>query len=960
MARGDLLYQINVLYAYSLDVANGYLFAAGSGYPNDVIRKYDLNGNALAISPYLYNPQCVHASRNNSDRLYVGTGDSGGNSIKVLKQSDLTMMAGAPTFALPPGVKAYYGIVETASWVIVCASNGTIYKFAIAGGEVVESLNAIGVTDILDDTETILTSNDIHCLNKINVPLSISLLHDFSPTNVFAVNRFNNEYYIGENNGGGINIYDTTYNLVAHYALAGTARWIYADADKIYVCDIQEEKISVYSNVTIIPPATPEGIEALCNYSVATRVAGIGFGGTERYYSFVSLCSDGSNVFAIGTATGIIPGIDQLLVKLDSTGLEVLATNNLQEYRTDYQNLYFKSICLAGEYIYVVGNVYLNNRAYPVIFKLDKTLNIIKSKIFYVQGTSNAVASFESICSIGSFLYAVGYTNQEGNNNYGLAVKLDTELNIILKKLYGDENSQRFTGIAPDGNNLFVWGRSAENSLIMKFDVDLTILLSKEILDAYGWNDSLVPLGSDLYVVGATYDETWTYCSSRIIKLDSSFNIVAQKVFGGAGYDELMTVATDGISIYAAGGTADIDWTYSYGTVLKIDASLNILYFKIYKSIAAGKYEWFDALYIYDDAHIYVAGDDDAELTHRTGTLINLFYIHALSDKYSISGKTLFIDASITLQNSSLTIQATSGLALQDSVGVLQDKQFTFDDSIGIKTNLFLDSNGTSTGSTGSGDGQLNTPKDIMVSNDETKILIVDSGNNRIQIFNAADNAYFSQFGSSGSGDGQFYNPTAIASDANYYYIADAGNNRIQIFDAATNEYIGQFGSAGSGDGLFNNPISLAVDDNYIYVVDNGNNRVNVYNKISYKFVGSVGGYGSALGFFDNPTSITIGGGFVYVADYNNNRVQLFSYFTPLAAPSLQIFRHISGSALLRWPNSDDSTSGVWINKDGVKIAEVPLYPKEYIDGGYAYAESHNYNIRAYLRTANSLTLSDN
>jgi hypothetical protein len=80
---------------------------------------------------------------------------------------------------------------------------------------------------------------------------------------------------------------------------------------------------------------------------------------------------------------------------------------------------------------------------------------------------------------------------------------------------------------------------------------------------------------------------------------------------------------------------------------------------------------------------------------------------------------------------------------------------------------------------------------------------------------------------SSGSGDGEFTGPKDVAVANGYVYVADSGNNRIQILNASTGAYVGQFGSYGSGDMQFNNPTAISTDSNGdIYVFDAGNMRI--------------------------------------------------------------------------------------------------------------------------------------
>ena len=70
------------------------------------------------------------------------------------------------------------------------------------------------------------------------------------------------------------------------------------------------------------------------------------------------------------------------------------------------------------------------------------------------------------------------------------------------------------------------------------------------------------------------------------------------------------------------------------------------------------------------------------------------------------------------------------------------------------------------------------------------------------------DGAYLGQFGTAGTGNGQFIDPRGIAIDPTSHNIvvADYGNNRVQIFSSA-GDYLSQFGSLGSGNGQFNNPV---------------------------------------------------------------------------------------------------------------------------------------------------------
>jgi len=107
-----------------------------------------------------------------------------------------------------------------------------------------------------------------------------------------------------------------------------------------------------------------------------------------------------------------------------------------------------------------------------------------------------------------------------------------------------------------------------------------------------------------------------------------------------------------------------------------------------------------------------------------------------------------------------------------------------------------------------------------------SNIFISDSGsyfNTNCSIVEASSNtSYLTQFGSTGSGNGQFQNPGGVAVDSNNnVFVADSGNNRIQKF-SNSGKYIDQFNYLGNfQSGTLYNPSAIAIDSsNNIFVVD--------------------------------------------------------------------------------------------------------------------------------------------
>jgi DNA-binding beta-propeller fold protein YncE/uncharacterized protein YfaP (DUF2135 family) len=134
-------------------------------------------------------------------------------------------------------------------------------------------------------------------------------------------------------------------------------------------------------------------------------------------------------------------------------------------------------------------------------------------------------------------------------------------------------------------------------------------------------------------------------------------------------------------------------------------------------------------------------------------------------------------------------------------------------------------------GSTGSGNGQFVEPTGIAVNPLNGNLVVPDEGNNRVEVFNEKGE-YLSQFGSFGTGNGQFSSPRGAAVDLKgNIWIIDTGNNRVEKFNEK-GEYLSQFGAKGTGNGQFTTPKNLAVDSKgNVWVADSGNKRIEKFNE---------------------------------------------------------------------------------------------------------------------------------
>ncbi len=180
------------------------------------------------------------------------------------------------------------------------------------------------------------------------------------------------------------------------------------------------------------------------------------------------------------------------------------------------------------------------------------------------------------------------------------------------------------------------------------------------------------------------------------------------------------------------------------------------------------------------------------------------------------------------------------------------------------------------------GPGVLSYPKDIAFDG-EGNLYVVDSGNNRIQVF-APDGRLIDSWGEEGDGPGEFNEPWGVAIDGQgYIYVADTWNHRLQKFDSQ-GRYLDQWGGFADTEGraegmtgLFYGPRDIAVGrEGDLYVVDTGNKRIQKFDPQG-GFLGQWGGDGSGPGEFREPVGIAIDEeGEIYVADTWNRRFQQF------------------------------------------------------------------------------------
>ncbi|MDQ2682513.1 MAG: NHL repeat-containing protein, partial [Chloroflexota bacterium] len=188
--------------------------------------------------------------------------------------------------------------------------------------------------------------------------------------------------------------------------------------------------------------------------------------------------------------------------------------------------------------------------------------------------------------------------------------------------------------------------------------------------------------------------------------------------------------------------------------------------------------------------------------------------------------------------------------------------------------------------------GQFNQPRGVAVSPDGLQAYVLDTQNNRIQIFSTDSGELL---GIWGDGEGDDVSLALTDNGLGPYgltvgpegliYIADTWNHRIVVVspDGQVVRTFGEFGNnedspdPAPNPSMFYGPRALAVHGDEIFVSDTGNERIQVFG-LDGAFRRSFGGTGSGPNQLLEPVGVAVGeDGTVYVADSGNARISLFT-----------------------------------------------------------------------------------
>lgn len=238
-------------------------------------------------------------------------------------------------------------------------------------------------------------------------------------------------------------------------------------------------------------------------------------------------------------------------------------------------------------------------------------------------------------------------------------------------------------------------------------------------------------------------------------------------------------------------------------------------------------------------------------------------------------------------------------------------------------------------GSGGSGDGQFVFPT-AMAFDSHDRLYITDESSHRISIFDSSGN-FVSKWGEFGCSDGEINGPAGIAIDSeDTIYISDQHNHRIQKF-TTDGQFLSKWGEYGSKEGQLNLPWGLTTDIvGNVYVADWRNHRVQKFSP-NGRVISSFGEFGSGDGQFRNPSSVAVDSeGYIYVADWGNERVQVLG-----SDGSFQVA--LRGEATVSLWAREFLDSNLDEDRERVKANLTPELPPENTDPYYISSQTEPY-----------------
>ena len=174
----------------------------------------------------------------------------------------------------------------------------------------------------------------------------------------------------------------------------------------------------------------------------------------------------------------------------------------------------------------------------------------------------------------------------------------------------------------------------------------------------------------------------------------------------------------------------------------------------------------------------------------------------------------------------------------------------------------------------------MNHPRGVYVDKETGRIVVTDSSNNRVMVYNSFESGF--SFYQSQNGYLGMSLPTHAIMDNGFLIVLDS-HSRILKYNSILNNtnLFTEHGTYRNAAGVLSNAQSVCVEQNFgnVYVSDSFNHRIQVFTADGtfVKSMGGIGGpygYGTALNYFLYPKQLTFDdNSTLYVADFGNGRV---------------------------------------------------------------------------------------
>ncbi|MCC7303970.1 6-bladed beta-propeller [bacterium] len=232
----------------------------------------------------------------------------------------------------------------------------------------------------------------------------------------------------------------------------------------------------------------------------------------------------------------------------------------------------------------------------------------------------------------------------------------------------------------------------------------------------------------------------------------------------------------------------------------------------------------------------------------------------------------------------------------------------------------------TSWGICGSGTSDFSFAKGIHYSQSLNQIIVADSDHHRVLRF-TKEGTYVSQFGTEGSGNGEFNQPVGITTDSSgRIYVVDSDNHKVQRFNSAGVFDI-SFGSEGTGDGQFTFPKNAAIDttNGDIYVTSQNSQKIQIFDSNGV-WKSSWGENGSSAWQFLVPKDIKFdSSGNVWVTDFYNKSLQRFTK-AGVYMSAIRNGGYVSGRFAQPHSAAYDSTGNLYVLDNGPYDARIQKF----------------------------------